>query len=152
MGKNIVVKIVAIAAMLAIAFAMTACAESKFAVDSGENDVHAVAENGASGSATGHITIEPEHGLCINHIVTKGSFHVKAVDEQGTVVFDDDLTDNIADFVPVTGEIDLFITANNATGTIDIIAYDVEAQAQADAGLEELMSRASIDSAQVPRS
>lgn len=145
MGKGIVTKIVAVAAVLAIAFAMAACAKSELVVDSDEKGVHAVAENRASGSGSGHITIEPGYGLCINHIVEKGSFHVEAVDEQGTVVFDEDLTDNIADFVPATGKIDLAVSANNATGTVDIIAYDVEAQAQADEEFEELASREGIE-------
>ena len=58
---------------------------------------------------------------------------MKAVDGQGAVVFDGDLTNNIADFVPATGEIDLVITA-----------YDVEAQAQADASLDEALSQAGV--------
>ena len=144
MGKGIAARIAAVAAALVIMLAMAACAQAVLLVDSDSDGVHVVAENEASGTATDNIVIEPGHGLCINHTVDKGSFHVKAVDGQGAVVFDGDLTNNIADFVPATGEIDLVITAYDATGTIDIIAYDVEAQAQADATLDEALSQAGV--------
>lgn len=138
-------KIVALVATLAMAFMLVACGKSSLAVTSDDDGIHAVATNKAEGSATGNITIADGYGMCINHIVEKGSFHVKATDEAGNVVFDDDITDNILNLVPVTGEIDVVITANKATGTIDIIAYDVEAQAMADATLPDALEEAGVD-------
>ena len=135
-------KIIAITAALVLALALAACAPSSLSVESDDTGVHAVATNGADGEANGNITIGEGYGLCVNHIVNKGSFHVKATDKSGAVVFDKDITDNIADLVPVTGEFDIWVTANGADGTVDIIAYDVEAQAQADATLPDAIKDA----------
>lgn len=137
-------RIAAISVVLVMAFALAACAPSTLAIDTDESGVHAVAKNGAEGSGTGNITIPEGHGLCINHIVNKGSFHVTAVDSKGDVVFDEDLTDNIADMVPAQGEIDLVISAKGADGTVDVIAYDEEAQAQADATLDEALEQSGL--------
>lgn len=134
--KKIVAVLAAISA-LAMAFALTACTSSSLGVESDGTAIHVVAKGGADGSGTGHITIESGYGLCVNHIVNKGTFHVTATDETGAVVFDKDIKDNIVDMVPVTGEIDVVIEAKGADGTIDIIAYDVEAQALADATLDD---------------
>ena len=128
-----------IAAALAVAFALVACAPATFGVETEDDGVHAVASNRAEGSATGHISIGNGHGLCVNHIVNRGSFHVTATNASGTVVFDEDLTGNIADMVPVNGEIDLVISARAADGTVDVIAYDIEAQAQADAAMPDIV-------------
>ena len=135
-------KLIAIVAVLAMAFALAACAKAEFSVVTDDKGVHAVAKNGADGASAGEITVEPGHGLCINHIVNKGSFHVKATDKQGTVVFDGDIENNIADMIPVTGTFDIEISAKKADGTIDIIAYDVEAQAMADATMPEDLKEA----------
>jgi len=135
-------KIAAIAAVFVLALALVACAPSTLGVESDDTGIHAVAENGAEGSANGNITIGEGYGLCINHIVEKGSFHVKATDKNGTVVFDEDITDNVANFVEVQGEFDVIITAQGATGTIDIIAYDIKAQAEADASLDDALEAA----------
>jgi len=138
-------KIVALVATLAMAFMLVACGKSSLSVTSEDDGIHAVAKNRAEGAATGNITIEDGYGMCINHIVESGSFHVKAIDQEGNVVFDDDITDNIMNLVPVTGEIEVGITANKATGTIDIIAYDVEAQAMADATLPDALESVGLD-------
>lgn len=140
-----VATITAISALV-LALALAACAPASLEIDTAGDGVHVVASNGAEGSGTGNITIAEGQGMCVNHIVEKGSFHVTATDSSGNVVFDQDLTDNIANFVPVTGEIDLMISARNADGTIDVIAYDVEAQAQADASLGEALDQAGVDS------
>ena len=135
--------------ILAIAAALTlmlsACATGTLSVETDDVGVHAVATNSAEGSETGNITIEEGYGLCVNHIVDKGSFHVKAAASSGEVVFDEDVTDSIADLVDVEpGEYNLAISANGATGTIDVIAYDKEAQAQADATLDEALEQAGV--------
>jgi len=135
-------KLIAIAAALAMAFALAACAPTEFSVTTDDDGVHAVAKNGAEGASAGEITVEPGYGLCINHIVNKGTFHVKATDELGRIVFDNDLTDNIANFVEASGVFDIEISANAADGTVDIIAYDIEAQAQADATMPESVKQA----------
>ena len=137
-------KIIAIATVLVLAFALVACAPSTFGVESDDTGIHAVAENGADGSANGNITIGKGSGLCINHIVEKGAFHVKATDSKGAVVFDEDITDNVANFVEVQGDFEVVITAKGATGTIDIIAYDIEAQAAADASLGDALESAGV--------
>lgn len=135
-------KITMLAMALVMALALAACAGGTLGVESDDDGVHAVATGSAEGSATGDITIEEGYGLCINHIVEKGSFHVKASSATGEVVFDGDLTDNIADFVDVEpGEYSLVISAKNATGTIDVIAYDKEAQAMADATLDDALEQ-----------
>lgn len=141
-------RIIALASVLVLACALVACANSELLVESDDTGIHAVAQNRAEGSANGDISIAEGSGLCINHIVEKGSFHVKATDEQGTVVFDEEISDNIADLVPVTGDIEVIITAKKATGTIDIIAYDVEAQAAADESLPEALESVGVDAAE----
>ena len=136
-------KVLVLAVMLAAALVLCACAGGSLGVSSDDDGVHAVAKNSAEGSATGNIAIEEGYGLCVNHIVESGSFHVKATTAEGAVVFDEDITDNIADFVDVEpGEYNLVISAKNATGTIDVIAYDKEAQAQADATLDDALEQA----------
>ena len=135
-------KLLVIAAAFAFVLSLVACGPAgTLGVDSDDTGVHAVAEGSAEGSATGNITIEEGYGLCINHIVNKGTFHVTATNS-GTkeVVFDDDITDNMANLVDVVpGDYDIVISAENATGTIDIIPYDKEAQAQADASLDDAL-------------
>lgn len=136
-------KILTLAAMLVLALALTACAGGTLGVDSDGSGVHAKATGSAEGSATGNITITEGYGLCINHIVEKGTFHVKATGPDGAVVFDKDIKDNIADLVDVQpGEYKLVISAKNATGTVDVIPYDKEAQAAADATLDEALEQA----------
>ena len=135
-------KIVAIAALLAMALALAACAAGSLNIDNGSDGVHVVAKNGANGTVSGDITIPEKSGMCINHIIEKGSFHIKATNSAGTVVFDDDITDNIANLVSAQGKLEVQIDAKNATGTVDIIPYDVEAQAQADASLDEALAQA----------
>lgn len=134
-------RIAAVATVLVMAFVLMACAPVTLAVETDDTGVHAVANNGAEGSGTGYIVIPEGHGLCINHIVNKGTFHVTATDSKGNVIFDEDLTDNIANLVPAQGDIDLVISAQGADGTVDIIAYDEEAQAQADAALGEALEQ-----------
>ena len=138
-------KLTVIIAVLAMAFALAACAQAEFSVTNDDDGVHAVAKNGVDGSSAGQITVEKGFGLCINHIVNKGSFHVKASDEQGTVVFDDDVSDNIANLVEASGDFDIEITAKGADGTVDIIAYDIEAQAAADGQLKESLERMGVE-------
>ena len=139
-------KIAVLAIALAMAFALAACAEGSLSVTSENNEVDAVAKGSAEGSATGNITIEEGYGLCINHTVEKGTFHVKVATTAGEVVFDEDITDNIANLVDVEpGEYDLVISANNAAGTINIIPYDKETQAQADAQLGEALEEAGVN-------
>lgn len=132
--------------MLVMAFALAACAPAELSVTNDNEGVHAVAKNGVDGASAGQITVEPGYGLCINHIVNRGTFHVKATNQQGKVVFDEDITDNIANLVEVNGDFDIEISAKGADGTVDIIAYDIAAQAQADAALpESLKSEISKD-------
>ena len=135
-------KLLAIAATLALALSLVACGPAgSFDVESDGSSVHAVAEGSAEGSVTDSITIEEGYGLCINHIVDKGTFHVTATNSSTKeVVFDEDITDNVANLVDVVpGDYDIVISADNAAGTIDIIPYDKEAQAQADASLNDAL-------------
>lgn len=121
---------------------LVACGGGTLGVESNDTGVHAVAEGSAEGSGSGDITIKEGYGLCINHIVNSGSFHVKATASDGKVVFDEDITNNIADFVDVEpGEYKLWISADNASGTVDVIPYDKEAQADADAKLDDALSQ-----------
>lgn len=131
-------------AVFLLMFTLVACTTSSLSIDSDNDGIHAVAKNGANGEGNGSILIEDDHGLCINHIVNKGSFHVKATDESGVVVFEKELTDNIADFIPVQGEFDLWISAHDADGTIDIIAYDIAAQIAADDSLDETLEKTNL--------
>lgn len=136
-------KLLTLVISMAMALALAACTGGTLGVTTEDDGVHAVATGSAEGSGNGNITIEEGYGLCINHIVEKGSFHVIATSATGEVVFDKDITDNIADFVEVNpGEYELVISAKNATGTIDAIAYDKEAQAQADATLDDALEQA----------
>lgn len=136
----------ALAMALAMALALAACGTSGTLAVSSDNDgVHAKATGGISGSANGNIVIKEGYGLCINHIVEKGSFHVKATDESGKVVFDADITNNIADFVDAQGDIEMIIEAKDAVGTIDVIPYDIAAQAQADAKLDTVLDEVGVD-------
>ena len=134
-------KLIAVVAMLVMMLALAACAPSEFSVDNDGEGVHAVAKNGADGASAGRITVGLGFGLCINHIVNRGSFHVKATDEQGKVVFDEDINNNIANLVEVNGVFDIEISAKNADGTVDVIAYDIAAQAEADAAMPESVKR-----------
>lgn len=142
-------RIVALLGTLVLALSLVACGKSELAVSSDEDGIHAVATGRAEGSANGNITITDGYGLCINHIVEKGSFHVKATDQDGNVAFDEDITDNIANLIPVTGEFEVIITANKATGTIDIIAYDKEAMAMADETLPDALEEAGLSEEEV---
>ena len=136
-------KTFAILAALLAALAFAGCAPATFGVETDDAGVHAVAKNGAEGSGTGAISIGEGYGLCVNHIVNRGSFHVTATDtESGEVVFDEDLTDNILDMADVQGDFDVVVTAKGADGTVDVIAYDKEAQAQADATLGDALDDA----------
>ena len=135
-------KLLAVILSAAMAVSLAACGgASKLGVTSDDTGIHAVATNGAEGSGTGQIAIEEGYGLCVNHVVEQGSFHVKATDNTGAVILDKDLTDNIADLVPANGEIDVVISAQSASGTVDVIPYDVEAQAQADASLDDALAQ-----------
>lgn len=138
-------KILAMASMLVVVFALAACGPAgTLTVDSDSDGIHAVATGTAQGSANASITIPEGYGLCINHIVEKGSFHVKAVKSgTDTLIFDSDITDNVANFVDVVpGDYDLVISADNATGTIDVIPYDKVAQAKADGTLDAALQLA----------
>lgn len=135
-------KFAAIVSVFVLALALAGCSGGSLSVDSDDGGVHAVAQGTAEGEGNGHITIGKKEGLCINHIVNKGSFHVKVVASDGTVVFDQDIADNIADMRDIQGEFDVWITANNAEGTVDIIPYDKEAQAQAASSLDESLKQA----------
>ena len=132
-------KVIAVVTMLVMAFALAACAPAELSVTNDNEGVHAVAKNGVDGASAGQITVEPGYGLCINHIVNRGTFHVKATDQLGKVVFDEDISDNIADFIEANGDFDIEISAKGADGTVDIIAYDIEAQAQADTALPDFL-------------
>lgn len=138
-------RLIALFAALATSVSLAACGGTPtFGVDTDDSGIHAVATDRAEGSGTGQITIDEGYGLCVNHIVEEGSFHVRATDSTGAVVFDKDLTDNIADLVPANGQIDVVLEANDATGTVDIIAYDVEAQAQADGTLDDALAQVDL--------
>ena len=139
-------KLIAIAAALVMALALAACASAEFSVTNDDEGVHAVAKNGATGASAGQLTVKDGFGLCVNHIVNRGAFHVKATDELGTVVFDEDVTDNIANMVAASGTFDVEISAKGADGTADVIAYDIEAQAQAEAALPEVFKSAGAES------
>ena len=129
------------AAMLALALA--ACTSGTLGVESDDSGVHAQATGSADRSTTGDITISEGYGLCINHIVEKGTFHVTATAADGKVVFDEDINDNIANLVDVEpGDYSLVISAEDAAGTIDVIPYDKEAQAMADESLDEALEQA----------
>lgn len=142
-------KVLTIAAVLVLALSLAACAKGSLSVESDNEGVHAVATGAAEGSGTSHISIPEGYGLCINHIVNKGSFHVKATDSKtGTVAFDEDITDNILNLVDVQGDFDVVITAKDADGTVDIIAYDKEAQAVADATLDDALKDATGEDAE----
>ena len=134
------------AMVMVMALALAACSRSQLSVETDDAGIHAVAEGTSEGSGTGSITIAPEEGICINHIVDKGSFHVTitnvATDE---VVFDGDVEDNIANFIDANGEFDVVITANDAQGKVDIIAYDKAAQAAADASLDDALGQGGVD-------
>lgn len=135
-------RIVSFMTALAMMLVLASCASSSFKVETDGDGVHAVATGGADGTGDGTITIDEGFGLCVNHAVNKGSFHITATDASGAVVIDKDLTDSIADMVPANGEIAVTITAAGADGTVDVIAYDVEAQAQGDAAYEEAKKEA----------
>ena len=132
-------KIVIIASLVSVlALGLCSCAKAEFGVESDGTSVHAEAIGGADGSATGSIKVDEGYGICINHIVEKGSFHVKVTDEGGNIVFDNDIDDNIANFIDVEpDEYDVVATAKNAVGTLDIIACDKRIQADADAALPD---------------
>lgn len=139
-------KIIAIVAAMAMALALAACSPSTMSVETDDTGIHVVATNGSDGAGNGTITIEEGHGLCVNHILNKGSFQVTVTDTKtDEIVFDKELTDNIADFVPVTGDFEVIIEGHGADGTIDIIAYDVEAQAQADASLDDTLDQIGVE-------
>ena len=134
-------RIIALAAAVATSLSLVACGGTPtLAVNEDETGIHVEATDGVTGTNTGEISIDEGYGLCVNHIVEQGSFHIKATDDTGAVVIDKDLTDNIADFVPANGQIEVEISAQDATGTVDIIAYDEAAQAQADATLDDALA------------
>ena len=141
-------KLLAIATVFALALCLAACASQTLAVEGDEMGVHVVAENNVSGSGISSITIGEGEGLCINHIIDRGSFHVVATSSTGEVVFDADIANNIADLVDCApGDYTIDVTANSATGSLDIIPYDKAAQAQADATMPDEVRQALSDSA-----
>jgi len=124
--------------VIVLVLGLCACSQIQFEVESDGTSVHAEAVGKADGSATGNIRIDEGYGICINHIVESGSFHVKVTDSSGNIVFDDDIENNISDFVDAApGEYDIVFTANKAIGTLDIIAYDKRIQEEADAALPD---------------
>ncbi|MBR3313770.1 MAG: hypothetical protein IKG18_06500 [Atopobiaceae bacterium] len=138
-------KAIAFVAALATSLSLAACGGTPtLSVTTDETGIHAVADKGAEGTGSGEITIDEGYGLCVNHIVEQGSFHVKATDEKGSVVLDKDLTDNIADLVPANGQIAVTISAQDAVGTVDVIAYDEEAQAQAEGTLDDALAEVNM--------
>lgn len=141
-------KIVALVAVLATSIVLMACGKTsgtaEFGTNSDESGIHSVATNGASGTTMNQIEIGEGFGLCVNHIVEKGSFHVKATDAAGNVILDKTIVDNVADLVPAAGRIDVEISAQNATGAVDVIPYDRQAQAQANAALDEALAKEGV--------
>ena len=136
---------------LALALVMPLAACAGFSSLSGVNDdtgMHVVAEGGASGTQEGVVTSDETQGIVINHTVQRGSFHVTLTDADGTVCFEKDVTDSIADLVDVQGEFTVTVEAKSATGTVDAIAYDKEAQAASEATLDEALVQATGKDAQ----
>ena len=143
-------KILVLLAAAMLALALAACAGGTLNVDEGDSEIHVQATGSANGSWLGDITISEGYGLCVNHVVEKGSFHVTATAADGKAVLDKDIKDNIADFVDVEpGDYKLEISANGAVGTVDVIPYDKEAQAQADATLDEALQQAGTSAEEV---
>ena len=140
-------RLFALVASLVVVMALTGCGMSSFGLTTDDAGVHAVAKGGADGASAGKITIGEGEGLCINHVINKGSFHVVATDSMGRVVFDEIVKDSVADMVDVQGVFDIEISSDKADGTVDVIAYDKEAQAQADATLDEALKDATGKSA-----
>ena len=133
-------KIIPLIAAAMLAIGLCACTSSNLEVTANGDFIHAQAQNQAEGSGSGDIKIEEGYGVCINHIVEKGSFHVKIVSAGGEVVFDDDIDDNIAEMIDAEpGDYEVMITADKATGTLDIIPYDKQAQAMAEATMPEYL-------------
>lgn len=130
-------KLAVIAAAAVLALALSACVSGTLTVNADDEGVHAVAKNGASGLSTAEISVKDGYGLCINRAVQKGSFHVKATDAQGKVVFDSDVNGGVSDLVPESGDFNLEISVKDATGTVDVIAYDIAAQAESEAKLPD---------------
>ena len=137
-------KILAAASTAVIALALAACTSSSFVYTTDDDEMHIKAEN-ATETRTATIEIEHDEGLCINHMIQKGSFSVKVTDASGAVIFEKTITDNIADMIDVSGNLTIEAKAQNATGTLDIIGYDREAQAQADATLGDAFEQAGVD-------
>lgn len=138
-------RLVAFAAALATSFTLVACGGAPtLTVNENETGIHVEAAGGVVGTNTGEITIADGYGLCINHIVEQGSFHVKATDESGNVILDKDITDNIADYVSANGKVEVEITAQDATGTMDVIAYDEKALAQSEATLDDALAQEGV--------
>ena len=136
----------AVAMTMALALMLVACGESKLGVETDDTGIHAVAEGTAEGSGMGTISIAPEEGICINHQIEKGAFHVTIVNsETMDVVFDEDIEDNIANFIDANGQFDVTITAYDARGTVDVIPYDKAAQDAADAGLDDSLGQGGVD-------
>lgn len=142
MKKNHLTAITAaLLAVLAVAVVtLAACKPASFNGSTDDVGVHVVAEDGASDTYTGEITIGEGYGIVVNHVVDKGSFHVTIVDDSGATVFDGDIIDNICDNIDVQGHFTATITANKATGWVDVQAYDKEAQAMADATMPNVLT------------
>lgn len=136
-------RIAALISALALACALTACgssteASNPISVNSDTNGVHAVAQYSANGSGTGTITITDGFGLSVNHSATKGSFHVTALEgETNKAIFDEKLEGNGVHNVDVKpGTYTVVISADKATGTVDIVNYSKRTQAKAGSTLD----------------
>ena len=133
-------KIIPLIAAAMLAIRLCACTSSTLEVTANGDFIHAQVQNQAEGSGFGDIKLEEGYGVCINHIVEKGSFHVRIVSAGGDVVFDDDINDNISEMIDAApGDYEVIITADKATGTLDIIPYDKQAQVIADASMPEYL-------------
>ena len=147
--KRILALISSAALALALVLPLAACASvSSLSGVYDDTGVHVIAKGAASGTQEGAVSSDETQGIVINHIVEKGSFQVTLTDADGKVCFEKDIADNIADFVDVQGEFTVSIVAKNATGTVDVIAYDKEAQAQAEATLDDALLEATGKGAQ----
>lgn len=136
--KKLIASIAAFVAMLALA----ACTAATLEINYDDTGVHAVATGRASGSGTGTLSIGEDESIVINHTVDNGSFHVSIVGEDGEAVFDEDITDNIFDQVVASGDFTVTISADKATGTVDVIPGDPAALAAADETLDDALLQA----------
>ncbi len=125
-------------AMLAFVLALAACTQSSFGAESDESGVRAEAVGHASGTATGNITIEDGYGIAINTRLEGGSFDVSIANSDGVEVWSGTRDNNVAPIIDTgAGDFTLTIEAKSATGTLEIIPADLEAQRAAGATLEE---------------